>query len=73
MQPTIVGPDLAKVVFQVHRVDERGKVVLTRRRRRDGVLNVLTNLATSQNLMPVAKSAGGVGLSGAHSDVRNIP
>ncbi|MCW2240479.1 transposase [Azospirillum canadense] len=39
MQPTIIGLDLAKSVFQVHAVDEPGKVVLTKRRRRDGVLS----------------------------------
>ena len=38
MQPTIIGLDLAKLVFQVHGVDERGKTVLTKRLRREGVL-----------------------------------
>lgn len=38
MQPTIIGLDLAKSVFQVHGVDEHGKVALTKRLRRDGVL-----------------------------------
>jgi transposase len=44
MQPTIIGLDLAKLVFQVHGVDERGTVVLTKRLRRDGVLSFFANL-----------------------------
>ena len=44
MQPTIIGLDLAKLVFQVHGVDERGKVVVTKRLRRDGVLSFFANL-----------------------------
>lgn len=44
MQPTIIGLDLAKSVFQVHGVDERGKVVVTKRLRRDGVLSFFANL-----------------------------
>ncbi len=37
MQPTIIGLDLAKTVFQVHGVDAAGKIVFTKRLRRDGV------------------------------------
>jgi len=37
MQPTIIGLDLAKSVFQVHGVDERSKVVIIRLVRREGV------------------------------------
>jgi len=44
MQPTIIGLDLAKLVFQVHGVDERGTVVLPKRLRRDGVLTFFANL-----------------------------
>jgi transposase len=44
MQPTIIGLDLAKAVFQVHGVDDRGQVVLTKRLRRDGVLTFFANL-----------------------------
>jgi transposase len=40
----IIGLDLAKSVFQVHGVDERGEVVLTKRLRRDGVLSFFANL-----------------------------
>ena len=46
MQPTIIGLDLAKSVFQVHGVDEHGKVALTKRLRRDGVLSFFANLLT---------------------------
>jgi transposase len=38
MQPTTIGLDLAKAVFQVHGVDSSGKVVVSRRLRRDAVL-----------------------------------
>jgi transposase len=44
MQPTIIGVDLAKSVFQVHGVDAHGKVIVTRRLRRDGVLSFFANL-----------------------------
>jgi transposase len=44
MQPTIIGLDLAKTVFQVHGGDERGQVVLSKRLRRDGVLTFFANL-----------------------------
>ena len=44
MQLTIIGLDLAKSVFQVHGVDERGKVVVTKRLRRDSVLSFFANL-----------------------------
>ncbi|RJF84587.1 transposase [Azospirillum cavernae] len=45
MQPTIIGLDLAKMIFQVHCVDAAGKIVLTRRLRRDGVLSFFANLS----------------------------
>ena len=44
MQPTIIGLDLAKSVFQVHGVDERGKTMLTKRLRRDGVRTFFATL-----------------------------
>ena len=37
--------DLAKSVFQVHGVDAQGKVVVTKRLRRDAVLAFFANLA----------------------------
>jgi len=37
MKMTTIGLDLAKNVFQVHRVDEQGKAVLRRQLRRDQV------------------------------------
>jgi len=43
MQPTIIGVDLAKTIFQVHGVDAAGKIVLTRRLRRDGALSFFAN------------------------------
>ena len=44
MQPTIIGVDLAKSVFQVHGIDAHGKVIVTRRLRRDAVLSFFANL-----------------------------
>ena len=44
MQPIILGLDLAKSVFQVHAVDDHGKVVFTKRLRRDGVLSFFATL-----------------------------
>lgn len=44
MQVTTVGLDLAKNIFQVHGVDEKGQVALRRRLRRQDVLMLLANL-----------------------------
>ncbi len=38
MSTAFIGLDLAKSVFQVHDVDINGKVVVTKRLRRDGML-----------------------------------
>ncbi|HYG87054.1 MAG TPA: IS110 family transposase [Azospirillum sp.] len=57
MQPTIIGLDLAKSVFQVHGVDEHGKVALTKRLRRDGVLSFFANLPTCLVGMEACASA----------------
>lgn len=45
MKITTVGIDLAKNVFQVHGIDERGKVVLKRQLRRDQMAAFFVNLA----------------------------
>ena len=42
---TILGIDIAKSVFQLHGVDDRGMVVLKKRLKRDGLLNYLSQLA----------------------------
>jgi transposase len=44
MKITTVGVDLAKNVFQVHGVDERGKAVLRRQLKRKDVLSFFANL-----------------------------
>lgn len=44
MKITTVGVDLAKNIFQVHGVDERGKVVLRKSIRRDQMLPFFANL-----------------------------
>src|SRR5215831_10807578 len=44
MKITTVGIDLAKNVFQVHGVDERGKAVLKRQLKRHQVLTFFGNL-----------------------------
>lgn len=44
MKITIWGIDLAKSIFQLHGVDERGKVVLTRRVARSKLLEVVADI-----------------------------
>jgi transposase len=44
MKTTTVGIDLAKSVFQVHAVDERGKAVLRKQLRRDQMMAFFANL-----------------------------
>lgn len=44
MSTAFIGLDLAKSVFQVHGVDGQGKVVMTKRLRRDAVLAFFVNL-----------------------------
>ena len=44
MKVTTIGIDLAKVVFQVHGVDEGGKTVLRKRLKRKDVLSFFANL-----------------------------
>jgi transposase len=44
MKITTVGLDLAKNVFQVHGVDERGKVVLKKQLKRQQVLGLFSNM-----------------------------
>jgi len=45
MSAAFIGLDLAKSVFPVHGVDIHGKVVVTKRLRRDAVLAIFANLA----------------------------
>ena len=45
MKITTVGIDLAKNVFQVHGVDERGKVVLRRQLRREQMVEFFVRVA----------------------------
>ena len=45
MSAAFIGLDLAKSVFQIHGVDAQGKVVVTKRLRRDAVLAFFANLA----------------------------
>ena len=44
MKITTIGIDLAKTVFQVHGVDERGKTVLRKQLKRKDVVNFFANL-----------------------------
>ncbi len=44
MKTTTVGIDLAKNMFQIHAVDERGKVVVKKQLRRNQVIPFFTNL-----------------------------
>jgi transposase len=45
MKITTIGLDLAKNVFQLHGIDERGRVVLKRQLKRAQVLPFFANLA----------------------------
>jgi len=44
MKTTMIGLDLAKNVFQVHGVNERGKAVLCKQLKRDQVTTFFANL-----------------------------
>ena len=44
MQVSTIGVDLAKNVFQVHGVDNAGKVVITRQLRRKQVIDFLSKI-----------------------------
>ncbi|MDR9394876.1 MAG: IS110 family transposase, partial [Roseovarius sp.] len=43
-QPTTIGIDLAKTVFQVHGVNQTGKAILKRKLRRNQVLDFFAGL-----------------------------
>ena len=47
-QPTTIGIDLAKTVFQVHGVDAAGAAVVKRKLRRGQVLEVFARLSVSR-------------------------
>ena len=44
MQITTVGLDLAKTVFQVHAIDQRGEVALRKQLRREQLMVFFANL-----------------------------
>lgn len=46
MNVTTIGLDLAKSVLQVHGIDARGKVIITKQLRRSAVLDFFANLPT---------------------------
>ena len=45
MEITTIGVDLAKNVFQVHEVDQRGKVVLRKQLRREQMVEFFAKLS----------------------------
>ena len=45
MKATTIGIDLAKNVFQIHGVDEHGKVIHKKQLKRDQVIPFFTNLS----------------------------
>jgi transposase len=57
MQITTVGIDLAKNVFQIHGVNEHGKVVLRKQMRREQVTAFFANLPPSLIGMEACSSA----------------
>ena len=46
MHITILGIDLAKSVFQLHGIDDDGRVVLRKKVRRGALLDTISGLAT---------------------------
>ncbi len=57
MKITTMGIDLAKNVFQVHGVDERGKAVLRKQLKRKEVVGFLANLEPCVTGMEACGSA----------------
>lgn len=57
MKITTVGLDLAKAVFQVHGVDERGKVVVRKQLKRKDVLSYFAQLPPCRIGMEACGSA----------------
>jgi len=45
MKITTIGIDLAKEMFQIHGVDDRGKIVLRKQQRRNRMIKFIANLA----------------------------
>ena len=56
MNITTVGIDLAKLLFQAHGVDARGKVLLRKRLKRSQVVPFFSPRAATQNPSPMAGS-----------------
>ena len=57
MKLTTVGIDLAKTVFQVHGIDEHGKVLVKKQLRRDQMATLFVNLSPCLNGMEACGSA----------------
>ena len=64
MKVTTVGIDLAKEVFHVHRVDRRGKTLVTRRLKRRQVLQFFTQITPCRIGM---EACGGLGEKAARA------
>ena len=76
MQVSTIGLDIAKNVFQVHGVDEEGKVVITRQLRRGQVIVFFKKLAPCLIGMEACATAHDWGRaisSGLEHDVRLLP
>jgi transposase len=75
MQISTVGLDLAKNVFQVHGVDEAGKVVVTRQLRRTQMIEFFRKLPPCLVGMEACAGAHHVGrtLAALGHDVRLMP
>jgi hypothetical protein len=57
MQITTIGIDLAKKIFQLHGINERGKVVLSRKVTRAKLREVITKLPCCLNGMEACSSS----------------
>ena len=67
MKIATVGIDLAKILFQVHAMDEHGKVALRKRLRRDQMVAFFVNLRSEQ--AAVSKKEDEAGQSRRSSDI----
>jgi hypothetical protein len=68
MSATFIGLNLAKSVFQIHGVDAHGKVVVTKRLRREAVLAFSREGRGSASTGPISPANSFRGCSGGMMD-----
>ena len=72
MKVRVIGLDLAKNVFQVHGVDERGKVVLRKQLTRSRVTEFFAALAPCLIGMEACGSSHHWGMAGLHAPLPTL-